>query len=81
MDPIEDAVTLSAVDNLKRVAVKLLLSVGFGADLFNHVLESANFWAVADLKRSGGFRRTVGLDPLSEGFEFYRGALNHIYEL
>ena len=54
-DPIEDAVSVTTVAGLDGLRAKILVSVGFGADRFNHVSDAASLRAVAELTARGGF--------------------------
>lgn len=77
-DPIEDAVTVAVMARLP-VAHKLLLTVGFGCDRFNHVSDASSLRAVAELTALGGFLGAVTIDKDGEPFGAYRRALDHIY--
>ncbi|MBW2531947.1 MAG: DUF1152 domain-containing protein [Deltaproteobacteria bacterium] len=79
-DPIEDAVSVAAVDSLERPRLKVLFSVGFGADRFNRVSDAASLRAVAELTRRGGFLGALALEAEHSGTEFYRGAIEHVYQ-
>ncbi|MCK6545616.1 DUF1152 domain-containing protein [Myxococcota bacterium] len=78
-DPIEDAVSVAAVASLTRPAVKLLFSVGLGADRFNEVSDAATLRAIAELTRAGGFLGATSLEPGLESLDFYRRCVEHIY--
>lgn len=77
-DPIEDAVSVAAASRLD-LRSKVLLSIGLGADRFNHVSDAASLRAIAELSRSGGYLGAVALEPGSAGLELYREALDSIY--
>jgi hypothetical protein len=79
-DPIEDAVSVAAVASLTAPKVKVLVSVGLGADRFNQVSDAASLRAVAELTASGGFLGAIALEPDQDGFGFYRDCLAHIYQ-
>lgn len=76
-DPIEDCVSVTTVAALPGVE-KLLLTVGLGADRYNHVSDAASLRAVAELTAAGGFLGAVALAPEDESFRFYRDCLDHI---
>jgi hypothetical protein len=76
-DPIEDCVSVTTVAGLSGVD-KLLLTVGLGADRFNHVSDAASLRAVAELTAAGGFLGALALAPEDEAFRFYRDCLDHI---
>ena len=80
-DPIEDAVSVAAVAQLAAPAapVRVLLSVGLGADRFNGVSDAASLRAVAELTAQGGFLGAVALEPGSDAFRCYRACVEHIY--
>jgi hypothetical protein len=77
-DPIEDAVSVAAVAALERPATRLLLTIGLGADRFNHVSDAASLRAVAELTRAGGALGALLLERDAEAMRFYRGLLEHI---
>lgn len=83
-DPIEDTVSVCAASVLSAEAdgvhTKLLISAGFGMDRFNNVCDADGLRAIAELSRSGGFRGSVSIEPTSEAFAFYRGAVNFLNE-
>jgi hypothetical protein len=79
-DPIEDAVSVAATAALSGPRLKVLISVGLGADRYNHVSDAATLRAVAELTRAGGFLGTIGLEPDGPGLSFYRDCLEHIYQ-
>lgn len=76
-DPVEDAVTVAVMSRLP--IKKLLLTVGFGCDRFNHVSDASSLRAVAELTALGGFLGAVTIDKDGEPFSVYRRALDHIY--
>lgn len=76
-DPIEDCVSVTTVAALEGVTT-LLVTVGFGADRYNHVSDAASLRAVAELTVSGGFLGALALTPEDESFRFYRDCLDHI---
>jgi hypothetical protein len=78
-DPIEDAVSVTAVASLDPQIVKILVSVGLGTDRYNHVSDAASLRAIAELTQLGGFLGAVSLEPLNPGYRFYRDCLEHIY--
>lgn len=78
-DPIEDAVSIAAVAGLSRPRLKLLVSIGLGADRFNQVSDAASLRAIAELTAAGGFRGALSLEPDSAALDFYRGAIEHVY--
>lgn len=75
-DPIEDCVSVTTVAGLG--VESLLLTVGLGADRFNHVSDAASLRAVAELTAAGGFLGAVALAPDDPAFRFYRDCLDHI---
>lgn len=79
-DPIEDAVSVTAVDSLKRLKARVLISIGLGTDRFNHVSDAASLRAIAELTRMGGFLGAVSLEPAGAGSSLYRDCLEHIYQ-
>jgi hypothetical protein len=79
-DPIEDAVSVTAVASLDPRIVKILVSIGLGTDRYNHVSDAASLRAIAELTQQGGFLGAVGLEPSNPGYLFYRGCLEHIYQ-
>jgi hypothetical protein len=79
-DPIEDAVSVTTVAGLNNLKAKVLISIGLGADRFNHVSDAASLRAVAELTRIGGFLGCVSLESSSRSFAFYRRCLEHIYQ-
>jgi hypothetical protein len=76
-DPIEDCVSVTTVAALEGVTT-LLVTVGFGADRYNHVSDAASLRAVAELTVAGGFLGALALTPEDESFRFYRDCLDHI---
>ena len=83
-DPIEDTVSVTAASLLSPeqdgIHTKLLISVGFGMDRFNNVCDADGLRAIAELSQSGGFRGSVSIEPTSEAFAFYRGAVRFLNE-
>jgi hypothetical protein len=77
-DPVEDAVSVATVATLD-VKLKLLISIGLGADRYNNVSDAATLRAIAELTASGGFRGAVSLEPQHSGLQFYRKCIEHIY--
>jgi len=77
-DPIEDAVSVGAVSELKNLRWKLLITMGFGCDRFNHVSDASSLRAVAELTRMGGFRGCISLEPTTPCFQYYRELLDYI---
>lgn len=78
-DPIEDAVSVGAVASLPRPSTRILVSIGLGADRFNHVSDAASLRAVAELTAAGGFLGALALEPGSDAHALYRGGIEHIY--
>ena len=78
-DPVEDAVSVTAVSSIEEVADKLLICVGTGADRYNHVSDGTTLRAIAELARAGGYLGCFGLDPTNRGYQFYRECIRHIY--
>jgi hypothetical protein len=78
-DPIEDAVSVTAVASLDPKIVKVLVSVGLGTDRYNHVSDAASLRAIAELTQMGAFLGAVSLEPSNPGYRFYRDCLEHIY--
>eukprot|EP00697_Spironema_sp_BW2_P002187 gnl/Spiro4/12940_TR6860_c0_g1_i1.p1 gnl/Spiro4/12940_TR6860_c0_g1~~gnl/Spiro4/12940_TR6860_c0_g1_i1.p1 ORF type:complete len:366 (+),score=88.04 gnl/Spiro4/12940_TR6860_c0_g1_i1:35-1132(+) len=80
-DPIEDAVTVSAVASVacERLQARVVLSAGFGSDRFNGVTDAASLRAVAEMSKLGGFLGSVSMEPQSRAVEFYRSCVEHIY--
>jgi len=79
-DPLEDAVSVSSLAKLERLGLRLLLSVGFGADRFLDVSDASSLRAVAELTAAGGYRGSAAIEPGSAGLAFYRCCLEHIYQ-
>lgn len=79
-DPIEDAVSVATVAALEGPRLKVLLSVGLGADRYNHVSDASTLRAVAELTAQGGFLGSVSIERDSAGFSLYQRGLEHIYE-
>jgi len=77
-DPIEDAVSVAAVDALD-VRTKILISIGLGADRWNHVSDASSLRAIAELTRAGGYLGALALEPTSESYRFYRACVESIY--
>jgi hypothetical protein len=78
-DPIEDAVSVTTVASLNLKAA-ILISIGLGADRFNHVSDASSLRAIAELTKLNGFLGCVSLEPSSHSYSFYRRCLEHIYE-
>jgi len=78
-DPIEDCVSVTTVASLAEIKAKILVSIGFGCDRYNHVSDAASLRAISELTAQGGFLGAVGMSPTSAGFCFYRDCLDHIY--
>src|SRR5262249_38053421 len=78
-DPIEDAVSVTAVAALDPRIIKILVSIGLGTDRYNHVSDAASLRAIAELTQMGVFLGAVSLDPSNLGYRFYRDCLEHIY--
>jgi hypothetical protein len=90
-DPIEDAVSVSAIASL-CCSVKtfqessppqplgLLYSVGLGCDRFNSVSDSSSLRAVAELTQRGGFLGSYSFIHSGRRVEIYRNGLTHIYQ-
>lgn len=76
-DPIEDCVSVTTVAGLTGVD-RLLLTVGLGADRYNHVSDAASLRAVAELTAAGGFLGAVAFTPDDLAFRFYRDCLDHL---
>lgn len=74
-DPLEDAVSLTAVAGLEGPRLKLLLATGLGTDRFNHVSDAATLRAIAELTRAGGFLGSLSLEPEGAPMVFYRALL------
>ena len=79
-DPIEDAVSVGAVSELKNLRWKLLINMGFGCDRFNHVSDASSLRAVAELTRMGGFRGCISLEQTMPCFQYYKELLDYIYK-
>ncbi len=79
-DPIEDAVSLAAVAALEGPKLKLLCSIGLGADRFNGVSDASSLRAIAEITEAGGFLGSVSLEPTSPGYRFYKRCIEHVYE-
>lgn len=77
-DPVEDAVSITAVADLTEVRERILLTVGLGCDRYNHVSDAASLRAIAEITAAGGFLGSVALHEGSPAFDFYRDALDHI---
>lgn len=78
-DPLEDAVSVSALAGLQGLRTRLLLSVGFGCDRFLDVSDASSLRGVAELTRSGAYRGAIAIEPGSVGLDFYKRCLEHIY--
>lgn len=78
-DPIEDAVSVATIAALERPSLKILVSIGLGADRFNHVSDAASLRAIAELTAAGGFLGAVGIEPTSPGFDFYKRGIEYVY--
>lgn len=80
-DPVEDAVSVSAVATLThpRVRSRALLSVGFGADRFNGVSDAASLRAIGEVTALGGFLGVSSFDPSYVGLQTYRECAEYIY--
>jgi hypothetical protein len=78
-DPVEDAISVASAASLEKVAIKLLVSVGMGADRFNNVSDAASLRAIAELTAGGGFRGAIGLEADHPGLRFYRDCIDYIY--
>lgn len=78
-DPIEDAVSVTTVASL-NLKTKILISIGLGADRFNHVSDASTLRAIAELTRMNGYLGCASLEPSQPSYAFYRGCLEHIYE-
>lgn len=79
-DPVEDAVSVAAIASLQGPKLKLLISIGLGADRFNHVSDSASLRAIAELTARGGFWGACSLEPDGAGARFYSDCIHYIYE-
>ncbi|MGB0383712.1 MAG: DUF1152 domain-containing protein [Ardenticatenaceae bacterium] len=79
-DPIEDAVSVATVASLEGLKLKVLLSMGLGADRFNQVSDRASLRAIAELTAQGGFEGAFSLEPTNPGLLFYKACLEHIYQ-
>eukprot|EP01129_Flabellula_baltica_P009652 TRINITY_DN3974_c0_g1_i1.p1 TRINITY_DN3974_c0_g1~~TRINITY_DN3974_c0_g1_i1.p1 ORF type:complete len:331 (-),score=81.95 TRINITY_DN3974_c0_g1_i1:50-1042(-) len=79
-DPIEDCVSVTACSLLEGVKEKILITVGFGADRFNGVLDTSSLRAAAELTAVGGSLGTVAIEKNSALHEFYRNGVEFIYE-
>jgi hypothetical protein len=77
-DPIEDAVSVTALADLHEIRERLLVTVGLGCDRFNQVSDAASLRAIAELTAAGGFLGAVALHEGSPAFAFYRDALDHL---
>lgn len=78
-DPVEDAVSVTAVASLKELKARVLISIGLGTDRFNQVSDAASLRAIAELTKLGGFLGAVSLEPAAVGSRFYRDCLEYIY--
>ncbi|MGN7611601.1 DUF1152 domain-containing protein [Magnetococcales bacterium HHB-1] len=74
-DPIEDAVSIATVADLIKPKVKILVTVGFGADRFNHVSDAASLRAVAELTQQKSYLGAMAIEPGSVGLQCYKSAL------
>jgi hypothetical protein len=79
-DPIEDIVSVAAVNEVEEVRRKLLFSVGFGVDRFNGVSDASSLRAIAELTRSDGFLGSTSIERNSDAFKFYESAVDHIHQ-
>lgn len=82
-DPIEDSVSIATVAGLSHSSIvfKALICIGVGTDRFMDVSDASTFRAIAEINRRDGFLGCVGLEKNSQGYEFYKKALERIYEL
>jgi len=80
-DPIEDAVSIGAISRVSTPTVifRFLMCVGLGADRFNDVSDASSLRAISELTEAGGFLGGICIEPSSEGFLFYKKALDYIY--
>jgi hypothetical protein len=77
-DPVEDAVSVTAVADLHELRERILITVGLGCDRYNQVSDAASLRAIAELTAAGGFLGAVALHAGSPAFAFYRDALDHL---
>lgn len=78
-DPIEDAVSVTAVAALEPRIIKTLVTIGLGADRYNQVSDASSLRAIAELTRAGGFLGALAIEPTNPAYLFYRDCLEHIY--
>ena len=81
-DPIEDAVSVGAIASLSCECVlhRFLLCMGLGADRYNDVSDCSSLRAISELTAAGGFQGALCIEPGSDGFKFYKRALEYIYD-
>ena len=78
-DPVEDAVSVTAVNSLRNVSERILICVGLGSDRYNHVSDGTSLRAIAELTRTEGYLGCLGLEPKNIAYRFYRRLIEHIY--
>lgn len=76
--PQEDMASLAAVDDLKDVPERILLSIGFGVDAFHGVSHGRVLENMAALVAGDGFLGSWSLVKQSEEFAFYRAACDYV---
>lgn len=76
--PQEDMASLAAVDELKDIPERFVLSVGFGVDSFHNVCHAHVLENIAALIAADGFLGSWSLMKNSAEFAFYRAACDHV---
>ncbi|HEX2907948.1 MAG TPA: DUF1152 domain-containing protein [Phototrophicaceae bacterium] len=76
---LEDTISLIAVGNLD-VPVKLLASIGFGAETEEGVCHYNALENMAALVKDGAFRGSCALTPDMEAFQLYADACQYVWE-
>lgn len=77
--PEEDVASIYAVDQLKDVATKLLVCVGFGVDTFHGVCHHYFLEAVSEIAAAGGYLGAWSLLPQMPEVEAYRSAIDYVH--
>jgi len=76
--PQEDMASLAAVNELKDVPDRFVLSIGFGVDAFHGVCHAHVLENIAALAADDGFLGSWSLLKQSEEFAFYRAACDFV---
>lgn len=76
--PQEDMASLAALDELKDISNRIVLSVGFGIDAFHGVCHAHVLENIAALTAHDGFLGSWSLLKQSDEFAFYRDACDYV---